>query len=220
MHRTPSFFIGLTLLLSTQSALALELTDRRVTIGTELSLSAARSIADKLFRMDATSMEPILLYINTRRGYTPAAMVIVDAIAAVKSKVYGVVQAEAFGPGAVVAAFCDQLYLFPHASLLYEKLEYDSERTMKEKPPLPIAAATGYLDRARNALAKRLHISPQTYIKRVKDGGWYLTAAEAKQTRIVTGIVDTVTWVDLVTETVEIKRTRTSKEKETIPVVR
>jgi ATP-dependent protease ClpP protease subunit len=170
--------------------------------------------------LDATSPEPILLYINTRRGYAPAAMVIVDAMAAVKSKIYGVVQAEAFGPGAIVAAFCDQLYLFPHASLLYEKLEYDSERVMKEKPPLPVKAAASYLDRARNALSKRIHIAPKTYTKRVKDGGWYLTASEAKQARIVTGIVDQVTWVDLVTETVEITRKSTSKEKETIPVVR
>ena len=200
--------------LTSQSTMALELTDRRVTIGTELSLSSARTTADKLFQMDAKSEEPIFLFINTRRGYAPAAMVVVDAIAAVKSKVFGVVQAEAFGPGAVVAAFCDRLYMFPHAALLYKPLEYDSKRVMKENPPLPIESATAYLDRVREALSKRLRISTSDFKTRTEKG-WYLTASAAKRAKIGAHVVDRVKWVQLVTETIEIKSTSTVKEKTT-----
>jgi len=198
--------------LASQSAMALELTDRRVTIGTELSLSSARTVADKLFQLDARSEEPIYLFINTRRGYTPAAMVVVDAIAAVKSKVIGVVQAEAFGPGAVVAAFCDRLYMFPHAALLYQPLEYDSKRVMKENPPLPLESATAYLDRVREALSKRLRISTSDYKSRTEKG-WYLAAVAAKRAKIGAQVVERVHWTQLVTETVEIKSTTSTKEK-------
>ena len=205
--------------LTASSAMALELTERRVTVGTELSLSSARTIADKLFQLDARSDEPIYLFINTRRGYTPAAMVVVDAIGAVKSKVFGVVTAEAFGPGAIVAAFCDRLYMFPHAALLYQPLEYDSARVMKEKPPLPVESANSYLSRVHGQLSKKLKISKKEYISRTEKG-WYLTATDAKRAKISTETVTAVNWIPLVTETVEIKSTTTSKQKTTVQEVR
>lgn len=204
------------ILLTTASANALEMTERQVKIGKELSMSAAEKVADQLFKMDAASHEePILLVISTRAGYAPAAMVVVDAVQAVQAPVYAVIQAEAFGVGAIVAVFCDKVYAFGHASVLFNQLEYDSEKVMTENPPLPVEAAKAYIERIWQAVARRLKLDPDELIQK-STGGWYLTAVEAKRVGVVTDLIERVQWIDLVVETVEIKRTTTVKHKQPI----
>lgn len=198
---------------------ALELTARQVKMGSDLTMSSAQKIAEKLFKLDAAGDEPIVLLIATRAGYAPAAMVVVDAIRATRSKVYAVVQSEAFGVGAVVATWCDKRYAFPHASILFSTLHYDSEKRMKDKPPLPLEAAESYIDRVYAGVAKRIGIKADE-LKRRAAKGWFLTAAEAKKAGVAHEVVDRVTWVDLVIETVEVKRTSTTKKKRPIPEVK
>ncbi len=188
------------------------MTDRQVKIGKDLTMSGAQKAASELFKLDAVSDEPILLIISTRSGFTPAAMVVVDAIRAVKSKVYAVIQSEAFGPGAIIAVFCDKRYAFTHASVLFTKLEYDKEKVMKERPPLPVEAANQWLDRVYAVTASRLNLEAAVLEERAEKG-WYLNAEQAKQQGIVTEVVDKVTWVNLVVETLEVKRTSTLKTK-------
>ena len=117
----PSTALLLSLSLTFSSASALELTARQVNVGAQLTMAAAQTVAEKLFKLDAAGTEPIILVIGTRGGYAPAAMVVVDAINATRSKVYGLIQSEAFGAGALVAAFCDRRYAFPHASFLFRR---------------------------------------------------------------------------------------------------
>ena len=197
------------------TASALEMTSRQVRLGSSLTLASAQKAAEKLFKLDAEGNEPILLLIGTRDGYAPAAMVVVDAISVIRSKVYAVIQAEAFGPGAVVAIFCNKRFAFPHASFLFNKLEYENKKTMKEKPPLPVKAANAYLNRINGKIAKKVGLSLKAFTKK-SEAGWFLTAEEAKKNDIIDEIVERVNWVDLVVETVEIKRSSTIKEKRPI----
>jgi ATP-dependent Clp protease protease subunit len=192
------------------------MTQRQVRLGEKLTLATAQTAAEKLFKFDASGNEPILLLIGTREGFAPAAMVVVDAIAAVRSKVYAVIQSEAFGPGAVVALFCDRRYAFPHASLLFNKLAYESEKIMKEKPPLPVEAANAYLERINKKVAKKIRLTFKEFNKR-SEKGWFLTAQQAKKQGLIDEIVERVQWVELVVETVEIKRSSTIKEKRRLP---
>jgi ATP-dependent protease ClpP protease subunit len=92
--------------------------------------------AEELFKLDAAGQEPILLFINTRSGYAPAAMVVVDAIRSLKSKVHAVIQPEAFGVGAIVAVHCEKRFAFPSATVVFGKVGYDSEKLMKDEPPI------------------------------------------------------------------------------------
>ena len=197
----------------TTQANALELTERQVKLDRELSISGASKAAEDLFKLDAAGQEPIVLIISTRSGFLPAAMVLVDAIAATRSPVYAVVQPEAFGVGAVVAAFCEKRYAFANATLLFNKFEYEAEKVMKESPPLPLAAAEAYVTRVYGLVAKRLGLSEADFRKKA-EAGWFLTAEDAKSAGLVTEIVDKVSWVELVIETVEVKRVATLKGKQ------
>ncbi len=212
-----TFFLGCAATVSPASAL--EMTNRQVKIGKELTMSGAEKVAAKLFKLDAAGNEPILLIIGTRSGYAPAAMVVADAISAVKSDVYAVIQSEAFGVGAIVALFCARRYAFSHAAVLFTKLEYDSEKVMKDRPPLPAEAAEAYISRIYAVAAKRLN-TPVEGFRTKAEKNWYLTAEEAKREGIVTEVVSKVTWVDLVVETVEVKRTSTTKRKRPVPTVK
>ncbi|MFT7625592.1 MAG: ATP-dependent Clp protease protease subunit [Myxococcota bacterium] len=194
------------------SASGLELTDRQVKLGKELTMSTAQKIASDLVKLDAMGNEPILMFIQTRSGFAPAAMVIVDAINAVNAPVYAVIQSEAFGVGALVAAHCDKRFAFPHASLLFTRLEYDKAKVMKENPPLPVEAANAWLDRVNTGLATRLNLKADA-LKERSEKGWYLSAEEARQEGIITEVVTSVSWVNLVVETLEVKRTATTKKK-------
>lgn len=214
--RTRMIVATFALLLVCAPASALEMTSRQVKMGKDLSMSAAQKIAGELFKLDAAGDEPILLMIGTRTGYAPAAMVVVDAIAALRSDVYAVIQSEAFGVGAVVASFCKRRYAFTHASVLFTKLEYDSEKTMKEKPPLPVEAAEQYLDRVYAAVAERLDKNAEKF-KELSTKRWYLSADQAKREGVVTEVVKGVKWIDLVVETVEVKKTSTVKRKRPLP---
>ena len=198
---------------------ALEMTERQVKIGPELTIPAARTAAEALFKLDAAGSEPILLVIDVRSGFAPAAMVVVDAVAALRSKVYAVIHSEAFGPGAVVAVFCARRFMFPHASMLFSPLLYESEKTMKESPPLPVEAANAHIDRIYQAVGKQIGMSADE-LKKKSQANWFLTAEEAKKAGLVDEVVSQVTWQELVTETVEIKKTSTLTEKRPLPAVK
>ncbi len=199
-----------------QTAAALELTERQVKLGPELNIPAARKAAEDLFKLDAQGDEPIYLIIDVRSGFTPAALVLVDAIAAVKSKVHAVIHSEAIGAGAVVAIFCHKRAMFPNATLLFTAFQYDNEKTMKEQPPVPATVATTILERAYATVAKRAGLG-QDELKQKANNGWYLTAAEAKKAGLVDEIVERVTWQELATELIEVKKTSTVRETRPLP---
>jgi ATP-dependent Clp protease protease subunit len=209
-------FLAASLALVTTNASALEMTERQVRLDASLTMKSAQTVADKLFKLDAEGTEPILLIISTREGFAPAAMVVADAIRALRSKVYAVIQSEAFGPGAVVALFCHKRFAFPHAAILFKKLEYADKKVMEKTPPLPVAAAQKYLDHIYSILAKKTRMSLKKF-KEKSDKGWYLTAAEAKKHGLIDEVVNRVDWVELVIETIEIKRSSTVKEKRPLP---
>ena len=194
----------------------LELSQRQLQLGEKLTLQAAHSVAEKLFRLDAEGNEPITLVIATRSGYIPAAMVVVDAIRSLKSPVNALVPAEAFGAGAVVAVFCKQRYVFAHGAFLFRAFEYDDEKVMKGKDaPLPADAAKQYVDRAYEAVAKQLGMRAADLRSRAEKG-WYLPAAEARKAGVASAVVSQVTWIDLTTEITEVKKTSIVKEKRPI----
>jgi ATP-dependent protease ClpP protease subunit len=196
-------------------ASALEMTERQVALKAELKMEEAHKAAQTLFKLDAMGNEPILLIISTRAGYVPAAMVVADAISAIKAPVYAVIASEAFGVGAVIAAFCDRRYAFPHAQVLFSKLEYDSKKAMKEEPPLPAEHAQTYINRVYASVAARLKMRASDFQSKA-EAGWYMSAEEARKAGVVTKVVKSVSWIDLVVETVEIKRTATTKTKRPI----
>ena len=209
--------VAAALLVLVPTASALELTQRQVQIDKDLSMNAAHKVARKLFKLNSAGNEPIFLIISTRSGFAPAAMVVVDAIGAIESPVHAVVQPEAFGVGAIIATFCDKRYAFKNASVLFSKLEYAAAKKMKDAPPLPQAAADAYVERVWKATAKRLDIDSDELIEKANKG-WFLTAADAKRVGVITDIVDKVTWLNLVIETTEIKRTTVKKVKRPQPV--
>ena len=198
------------------TATAIELTQRQVPLDKSLSIGGAQKAAQKLFQLDAKGNEPIFLIIRTRSGFAPAAMILVDAIGAVEAPVHAVIQPEAFGVGAIVAAFCDKRYAFPNASVLFSKLEYASEKAMKDKPPLPQEAADAYVARVWKATGKRLDISAEKLTEKASKG-WFLSADEAKRVGLVHEIITKVNWTQLAVETVEVKRTTVKKVKRPLP---
>ena len=214
--RITSLFIIAVLIGIAASASALEFTQRQVQLDKDLTMNAARKVSQKLFKLNSTGNEPILLIISTRAGFAPAAMIVADAISAVDAPVYAVIQPEAFGVGAIVAAFCEKRYAFRNASVLFSKLEYTSAKHMKDNPPLPQAAADAYVERVWKATAARLDMDADQLAEKAKNG-WFLTAEEGKRTGIITEIVSKVTWVPLVVETTEIKRTTLKKVKRPLP---
>ncbi len=203
---------ALLLLAFSTNASALELTERLIRLDRELTIPHAAKVAEELFKLDAAGREPIVLVVATRSGFVPAAMVLVDAIGAVESPVFALIQPEAFGVGALVAAFCDKRYAFPNSAVLVSKLEYEAEKVMKDSPPLPAAAAETYVARIYELYAKRLGLKPAELRTRA-EAGWFLTAEDAKAAGFVTDVVDRVAWTELVVETVEVKRTATVKAK-------
>ena len=146
-------------------------------------------------------------------------MVLVDAIRAIKSKVHAVVQAEAFGPGAIVTIFCHKRYAFPHATFLMNKPMYDTKKVMEKNPPLPAQAAKTYLDNVVATVAKKLGIKANTLAEKMEKN-WFMTADQAQKSGLIDKVVQKVTWVELVTETIEVKTSSTIKEKTTIPAVK
>lgn len=202
----------LALVLLALPASSLELTERQVRLERELTPQSASKVAEELFKLDAAGQEPIVLFINTRSGYAPAAMVVVDAIRSLRSKVHAVIQPEAFGVGAIVAVHCEKRFAFPSATVVFGKVSYDSDKIMKDEPPLPVAAADAYVDRVWASAGKRIGLSGADLEKKA-EAGWVLTADEAKAAGVVTDLVDRVDWVELIIETVEVKKTATLKSK-------
>jgi len=216
ISRPVTFAAFVAVLAFSANAFALELSPRQVRVGPDLSVSAAQKVTQILFKMDAASNEPIVLLIGVRSGYAPAAMMVVDAIRSLQSKVHAVIQSEAIGAGAVVALFCHKRYAFPSASILFKPLKYASKSVMKDKAPLPPGATRSYMDRIMEAVSKKLSIKRKALDAKIEKG-WYMTASQAKKAGVIDKVVDKVTWVNLVKETVEIKRTSTVKEKRTFP---
>lgn len=201
----------LALLLLGTSATALELTNRNVDLIGKVDTKNVRDAVQKILELDAISHDAIFLHIDSFGGSVEAGFVLVDAMAAVESPIYAVIESKAYSMAAIIAIFCDKRYILRHATMMFHEASYG---TLGEDPSIrsKIEFNIRYLDRMHREIAGRIGMDLERYRTKIRDG-WWLMAEEAQSAGIVDEVVDELTYTKLFVEKTEIKKTITRVHK-------
>lgn len=186
-------------------ARALELTSRGVNVQGKIDAKMIRGVVKKLLELDSVSHEPIFLHIDSGGGSVEAGFILIDAIAALESPVYALVESKAYSMAAIITVFCDKRYILPHATLMFHEVSYG---TLGEDPSIRsrIEFNTKYIDRLHHEIARRIGMSHDVYRARIRDG-WWLLADEAKEAGVVDEVVTELSYRPVFVEKTEIKKT-------------
>ena len=234
----------LALTLSVSSALALDLTQRKVAVDGKLNVSAATKIADKLIAFDASAEAPITMMITATDGSAQGVQLVADTIRSLKSPVVAAVVTQVHGAGAAVATFADRVLVYPSAGFVFTELAYEGVKKPEPPKPAPPAPAPGaegeatpaveapepdpeevllqaarsaYLERFNARLAKRIRWSPKKLSKKIAEGGFIAAADEAVRMRIADAVVEQITYTELPETKREIKVITTDKRSRAVP---
>ncbi|MGB0589762.1 MAG: ATP-dependent Clp protease proteolytic subunit [Myxococcota bacterium] len=220
------------------AAMALDLTQRKVTVDSKLNVSAATKVADKLIAFDAQADAPITLMISATEGSAQGVQLLADTIRSLKSPVVAAVITQVHGAGAALATFTDRVLVYPSAGFVFTELPYEGvnkpkkpepkkpaaegEEAEEPKPPEPEevllqAARTAYLDRFNARLAKRIHWKAKKLAKKMIKGGFIVNADEAVRMKIADAVVESITYTTLPETKRETKITTTDKRSRAVP---
>jgi ATP-dependent Clp protease protease subunit len=202
------------LLFAAAPASAIEMTSRNVVLNGKIDLKAVQDIADRLLELDDVSHDPIFLRINSPGGDVEAGFVLVDVMRAIRSPVECIVESKAHSMAAMLTTYCDKVYIFPHATMMFHEASYG---TLGEDPQIrsKVEFNTRYLDRISTEVAANLGLSFEDYRKRIRDG-WWLMAKEAVEAKAADAVVESITYAQILVEEVEIKKTVKSLDKKQV----
>lgn len=193
----------------------LPLTSRNVELTGKLTLDSARKVAGKLIELDSISNNTIYLLVDAHGDSVEAAFSLIDVIGSIASPVHAVVRSRAYDMAAVVAAFCQKVYIYPHAVLLLRAVsDVSTELKPPEKPSESFLKP--FIEQMHSAIAKRLGMKRSKFEEKVKDG-WWLTAEAAVKAGVADEIVSSITYREIIIEKTEIKKTVTTVEEKQIP---
>lgn len=192
-------------------ARALELTNRSVDLIGKVDTDVVRRVVNRLLQLNASSHDPIYLRIDSFGGSVEAGYVLVDAIEAIESPVYAVIESKAYSMAAIIAVFCDRTFILPHATMMFHEASYG---TLGEDPSnrAKMEFNVRYLDRMHREIAKRIAMDAGDYRAKIRDG-WWLMADEAHAAGVVDEVVTELTYAEFLIEKTEIKKTVTTVRK-------
>ena len=220
------------------AAMALDLTQRKVTVDSKLNVSSATKVANKLIAFDAQADAPITLMISATDGSAQGVQLLADTIRSLKSPVVAAVVTQVHGAGAALATFTDRVLVYPSAGFVFTELPYEGVKKPKKPepkkpaaegeeaeepaPPEPEelllqAARTSYLERFNARLAKRIHWRTKKLTKKMAAGGFIVTAEEAVRQKIADAIVESITYTALPETKSETKVITTDKRSRAVP---
>jgi len=201
----------LTVLLLAGPARGLELTNRSVDLIGKVDTKEVRDAVKQILELDDISHDPIFLRLDSFGGSVEAGFVLVDAIQAVESPVYAVIESKAYSMAAIIAIFCDRRYMLPHATMMFHEASYG---TLGEDPSIrsKVEFNIRYLDRMHREIAKRIGMELDDYRQKIRDG-WWLMADEALKAGVIDEVVEELTYSKLFVEKTEVKTTVTKIQK-------
>lgn len=220
------------------AAMALDLTQRKVTVDSKLNVSAATKVADKLIAFDAQADAPITLMISATEGSAQGVQLLADTIRSLKSPVVAAVITQVHGAGAALATFTDRVLVYPSAGFVFTELPYEGVKKPKKpepkkpaaegeeaeapKPPEPEEvllqeARTTYLERFNARLAKRIRWKAKKLSKKMTEGGFIVNAEEAVRMKVADAVVESITYTTLPETKRETKITTTDKRSRAVP---
>ena len=224
-----------------QSASALDLTQRKVTVDGTLNVSAATKLADKLIAFDSAADAPITMMITATEGSAQGVQLVADTIRSLKSPVVAAVVTQVHGAGAAVATFADRVLIYPSAGFVFTELEYEGVKKPEPERPAPPAAEgeasaeaavektpdpeavllqaarQAYLERFNARLARRIHWKTKKLEAKLAKGGFLLTADEAVRQKVADAIVEHITYTELPETKREVKVITTDKRSRVVP---
>ena len=189
----------------------IRLTSRLVTLYGAVGQKSIAKIVKKVLEFDAESDDPIWLLIDSYGGSVDSGFILIDLMKTLRSPIYTVVTSKAYSMGAIIAVFAEKRYIYEHATMMLHEASYGA---LGEDPSIRsrLEFNMSYLDRIHAEIAKRLGMTPKAYRARIRDA-WWVLAKDAVKYKMADAIVTKVTYTELATEKVEIKRTRTFKQK-------
>ena len=122
------------------AAMALDLTQRKVTVDSKLNVSSATKVANKLIAFDAQADAPITLMISATDGSAQGVQLLADTIRSLKSPVVAAVVTQVHGAGAALATFTDRVLVYPSAGFVFTELPYEGVKKPKKPEPKKPAA--------------------------------------------------------------------------------
>ncbi len=186
------------------TGVALTLTNRMVSLNGMIKPDVVHKVADAMLQLDSRSHAPIFLRINSGGGSVEAGYVLVDTMTALQSPIVCVVESKALSMAAMLTAYCDRVYMFPHATMMFHEVRYG---TMGEDPTVrsKVEFNTKVVDHLHGEVARRLGLKLAEYRKRIRDE-WWMTAEDALKAGVIDGIVSKLSYLELPKEEVEVKR--------------
>lgn len=202
------------LVLGARPSAALELTSRNVMLNGKIDLDAVQKVTDKLLELDDIGHDPIFLRINSPGGDVEAGFVLIDTLEAIESPVQCIIESKAHSMAAMLTTFCDRVYMFPHATIMFHEASYG---TLGEDPQIrsKMEFNARYLDRISMEISANLGISLDDYRKKIRDG-WWMMAQDAVKAKAADEIVESLTYRQLFIEEVEIKKTVKTLDKKQV----
>lgn len=199
-------------------AVDLVLTSRSVSLTGKLTLAMAEKTVDQLIELDRISADPIFLKINAHGDTVEAAFAIIDTIRALRSPVEAVVQSRAYDAAAIVAVLCEKTWVYRNSVIMFAPVDKVSTEVAPPKEP-----DKEFLERFRGdvygAVATALGMKREAFTEKVKDG-WWLTAEQAIGAKVADGVVDGLSFRELIIEQTEVKTTVTTVEEKQLPSAR
>jgi ATP-dependent protease ClpP protease subunit len=136
-----SFMIALLFVTST-TASALELTQRKLDVSGALNVAKASKLSAVLVTMDGQAEAPIFMVVTATEGTAQGVMLLADTIRSLRSPVVSVVTTQVHGAGAAIATFADRVVVYRSGGFAFTEVPYEGVKKYVE-PPEPSAPKEG-----------------------------------------------------------------------------
>lgn len=137
---------------------------------------------------DMESSEPIFLIINSPGGYIADGFELINTIKSIESRVYCVIETEAYSMAAILSQYCHKTYIHKYGSMMFHEAGY-SVRGSQSKITSIVDFTNRYLDKLHEDLTKQMGITLDEYALMIQND-WWITAEEAAKYGLVDGILN------------------------------
>lgn len=163
--------------------------ERLVVLRGEVDDSTARPVIDRITKLDRLNpTAPVYLIINTPGGSVTSGAEIIQVMQSTTVPITCMIETEAFSMGALIAAYCDKVYIHKFAMMMFHEAQYGvqgSETMIKTR----VAATQKFLDQIFADVALQLGLTLPEFRKLIKNELW-LSANESVSMGLADAIIE------------------------------
>jgi len=147
-----------------------------------------QSLINKIKEMNEKNNKNIFMIINSPGGSVADGLELIGVMESVKSKIYCVIETEAYSMAAIISLFCHKTYIHKYATMMF----HEANLSLDESYTKFFSRAEflkRYLKMVDKSISKQMGVSTKSY-RHMSLPEWWLTAREAARYGVVDGVLN------------------------------